>query len=59
MEGLISAPAPVVPVPTTDDAQEARVEGSGANIRDVATAMLKRLGGACCITPLTILRLLS
>ena len=41
--GLISAPAPAVPVPTTDNVKEARVEGSGANIRGVATAVLKRL----------------
>ena len=41
--GLISALAPAVPVPTNDDATEARVEESRANIGGFAVAMLKRL----------------
>jgi len=57
--GLIFDPTPAVPVPTTDDAKEARVEGSGAKRSRCYHGNGQMLSGVCCITPLTILRLLS
>jgi len=55
----IFAPAPTVLAATMDGANESRIEGLGAKLRGVATAVLEILVSACCITPLTTPRRLS
>ena len=55
----ISTPTSTVPASTMGDSKEALIEGLGVSIRGVATAVLKRLGGAYCIIPLTTPRRFS